>query len=64
MNLEEVKKAMQKRIDKIEEKAGKKIKMHFENLNTFYITIDDKKFDFLLPREMQAFIDGMYFILK
>ena len=64
MDIEGIKKTMQKRIDKIEEKTEKKIKMHFEDFNTFYIIINDKKFDFLLPREMQAFIDGMYFILK
>ena len=64
MNIEEMKKLLQKRIDKIEEKTNKKVKMHFENFNTMYITIDDKKFDFIMPREMQAFLDGMYFILK
>ena len=62
-SLEEAKKAMQKRIDKIEEKTGKKIKMYLEDFNTMYIIINGKRFDFIMPREMQAFINGMYFIL-
>ena len=64
ITLEEVKKDMQKRIDKINEKTKKDVKMCFEDFNNFYITIDGKKFDFMIPREMQGFIDGMYFILK
>lgn len=62
--LEEIKKDMQKRIDKINEKTGKDVKMYLEDFNTMYITINSKRFDFIMPREMQAFIDGMYFILK
>lgn len=62
--LEESKKDMQKRIDKINEKTRKDIKIYLEDFNTMYITINGKRFDFIIPREMQAFIDGMYFILK
>ena len=64
MNMEEVKKLLQKKINKINEKTTKKVEMYFIDFNTMYITIDGKKFDFIMPREMQAFIDGMYFILK
>lgn len=63
-SLENVIKQMQKRIDKINEKTDKNVEMIFEDFNNFYITIDGKKFDFMIPREMQGFIDGMYFILK
>ena len=64
MNMEEVKKLLQKKINKINEKTTKKVEMYFIDFNTMYITIDGKKFDFIMPIEMQAFIDGMYFILK
>ena len=64
MNIEEMKKLLQKRIDKIQQKTGKKIQMNFTGFNNMNIVIDGKKIDFIIPREMQAFIDGMYFILK
>ena len=64
MTVEEARKYLQKRIDKINEKTEKDIKMYFEDYNTMYITINGKRFDFIMPREMQAFIDGMYLILK
>lgn len=64
MSIEDIKKDMEKKINKIKEKTQKDVQLHFEDFNTIYITLDNKKFDFLLPREMQAFINGMYFILK
>lgn len=64
MNMQEIIDRMQKRIDKVQEKTDKKIKMNFTDFNNMSIEIDDKKYDFIIPREMQAFIDGMYFILK
>ena len=64
MSIEDIKKDMEKKINKIKENTQKDVQLHFEDFNTIYITLDNKKFDFLLPREMQAFINGMYFILK
>lgn len=64
MSIEDIKKDMEKKINKIKEKTQKDVQLHFEDFNTIYITLDNKRFDFLLPREMQAFINGMYFILK
>ena len=61
--IEEAKKRLEKKVDVIQEKTGKKINFDIDFVNPF-IEINGKKINCKMPVEIQCLICGMYEIAK